>query len=466
MAFPMARRDLIMDKIDIMEERLTSDEYSRNFADIKPVYSALEAKIETSRCLYCEAAPCINACPTSINIPSFINRIASDNIDGAAQTILDSNILGGSCARVCPTEILCEQACVRNREPECAPVNIGRLQRYAIDHRTSLHHPFSRDEETGKHIAVVGAGPAGLACAHALARKGHQIALFDAKEKSGGLNEYGIARYKLVDDYARQEVDFVLGIGGIEQKHGVRLGKDLQLDDLRNRFDAVFLGLGLGGSNRLGIPGENLKGVEEATVAIEQIRQSNNLKQIAAGRRVVIIGAGNTAIDIACQMKRLGSDEVTLVYRRGKEQMSATRHEQAFARDNGVRILTWANPVELLGSDGHVCGVRLEKTFINDHGALAGTGQNQTLEADFVYKAIGQHFLADCLSDNEAPTLSAGRINIDHQFKTSLENVWAGGDCTNRDEDLTVQAVEHGKQAAQSIHHFLQTQTRGDSSHG
>ncbi|KEI69994.1 NAD(P)-dependent oxidoreductase [Endozoicomonas elysicola] len=446
-----------MNRPDIHSGRLSAEEYCRNFADIKPALSNYEAHIEANRCLYCEAAPCIPACPTGINIPSFINRIATNNIDGAAQAILDANILGGSCARVCPTEILCEQACVRNHEPECKAVTIGRLQRYAIDNRQADDHPFTRLPDTGKTIAVVGSGPAGLACAHHLAREGHNITLFDAWEKPGGLNEYGIASYKLVDSYARQEVDFVMEIGGIKQESSFRLGQSISLDQLRKQFSAVFLGLGLGGCNTLGLEGEQVAGVEDALSAISRLRQCNDLSQLPVGKRIVVIGGGNTAIDIACQCKRLGAEEVTIAYRRGSQWMSATPHEQAFARDNGVRILSWVQPSSLLTEDGRVTGINLEKTTLDVNDNLQGTGEITTIPIDTLYKAIGQNFLADCFANaNESPELNGSRIATDKNFRTSLSNVWAGGDCIDKDPDLTVHAVEHGKQAAHAIHQYLQ----------
>lgn len=449
-------RKYSMSKPNICSGRLSPDEYSDNFADIRPPLSQHEALIAADRCLYCEAAPCIADCPTHINVPSFIHRIATRNIDGAAQTILEANILGGSCARVCPTEVLCEQACVRNKTPECSPVAIGRLQRYAIDHRTQSHHPFEREPATGKTVAVVGAGPAGLSCAHRLSRFGHSVKLYDARSKPGGLNEYGIAAYKLVNDYAQQEIDFVFDIGGIQLIHQTQLGQDISLDTLRDQYDAVFLALGLKGSNSLGLPDEQCHGAEDAITAIERLRQTRNLQTLPVGRRVVVIGGGNTAIDIACQSKRLGADEVTLVYRRGTEQMSATRHEQAFARDNGVRIITWARPFSIESRQGELQAVTFIRTQIDDNGSLRDTTEQFTLPADTLYKAIGQHFLEECFVNcQEQPTLEAGRIATDNHLKTSLPNVWAGGDCIWQGENLTVQAVEHGKQAAIAIDHFL-----------
>ena len=454
-----------MDKLDNHSKDLSYETYNANFSDIKPSLSRQQAKTEAERCLYCEDAPCISACPTSINIPSFIHRIATHNIDGAAQTILESNILGGSCARVCPTEVLCEQACVRNKAPECHPVSIGRLQRYATDNHTLQPHPFSRAADTGKSVAVVGAGPAGLACAHWLARQGHQITLLDTREKPGGLNEYGIAAYKLVNDFAQQEVQFVLEIGGINTKYNTRLGIDISLEELRSRYDAVFLGLGLSGSNRLNIAGEDAVGVNDAIKTIAQLRQEKQLNTIPVGDSIVVIGGGNTAIDIACQMKRLGAKEVTIAYRRGSEHMSATSHEQAFARDNGIRFLTWVQPHSLKTINGHIAAIKLECTALDDTGILKGSGNYICIETDQIYKAIGQHFLSDCfINSHETPALShsraSPRIKTNEQYQTSLSNVWAGGDCIDRGEDLTVQAVEHGKQAARAIHRYLMEQDK------
>ena len=445
-----------MYKPDIRSGRLDANKYHDNFADICPPLSRHQALSAADHCLYCEAAPCISACPTHINIPSFIHRIAENNVDGAAQTILNANILGGSCARVCPTEVLCEQACVRNKAPECAPVAIGQLQRYAIDNRAEAHHPFERETETGKTIAVIGAGPAGLSCAHQLSRCGHNVVLYDAQPKPGGLNEFGIAAYKLVDDYAQQEVEFILDIGGIKPIYEKRLGKDIDLDSLRKKYDAVFLAHGLKGSNSLNLPNENSRGVEDAISAIEKIRQTQNLQTLPIGRHVVVVGGGSTAIDIACQSKRLGAEEVTLVYRRGVEQMSATSHEQSFALSNGIKIITRARPSKIETRQESLRAVTFTRTRMDDKGNLIDTEDYFTLPADTLYKAIGQHFLEDCFANcDEPPTMDAGRIATDKHFKTSLTNVWAGGDCIWQGENLTVQAVEHGKQAAFAIDHFL-----------
>jgi len=425
-----------------------------HFTDLAPPLSARQAVLESSRCLYCYDAPCVNACPSDIDIPSFIRNIQQENVQGAAQKILSANILGGSCARVCPTEVLCQQACVRNNTQECAPVLIGLLQRYAVDHAQFSEHPFKRAAPTGKRIAVVGAGPAGLACAHRLALHGHEVVIFEAREKSGGLNEYGIAKYKLVDDFAQREVDFVLQVGGIEVRHGQRLGDNLSLSELHAQFDSVFLGLGLAASRQLGLPHEDAPGLLAATDYIRELRQSDDLTQLPLAERCIVLGAGNTAIDMAVQMARLGAREVNLVYRRGLEDMGATAHEQDIAKANQVRLMTWAQPQDvLLDNTGKVRGMRFARTRLED-GRLVTTGETFELAADAVFKAIGQTFDDATLSDPLAQALIrvGDRIEVDEQLRTSVPGIYAGGDCTSLGQDLTVQAVQHGKLAAEAMH--------------
>ncbi|WIE47702.1 NAD(P)-dependent oxidoreductase [Pseudomonas sp. GM17] len=429
-----------------------------HFSDLAPPLNDRQAHLEASRCLYCYDAPCVNACPSEIDIPSFIRHIHTDNVQGAAQKILSANILGGSCARVCPTEILCQQACVRNNAQECAPVLIGLLQRYAVDNAHFSQHPFQREAASGKRIAVVGAGPAGLSCAHRCAMHGHEVVIFEAREKAGGLNEYGIAKYKLVDDFAQKELDFLLQIGGIEIRHGHKLGDNLSLTELHQQFDAVFLGLGLAASKQLGLPHEDAPGLLAATDYIRELRQADDLTQLPLAERCIVLGAGNTAIDMAVQMARLGAHDVNLVYRRGIEDMGATRHEQDIAKANQVRLLTWAAPEEvLLDAQGQVRGMRFARTRLVE-GRLQTTGETFELAADAIFKAIGQAFdgaaLSDPLGDPLAQELKrAGeRIEVDEQLRTSIPGVYAGGDCVSLGQDLTVQAVQHGKRAAEAMH--------------
>ncbi|PXF29032.1 dihydropyrimidine dehydrogenase [Pokkaliibacter plantistimulans] len=435
----------------------SQDALAGQFTDLHPPLNQRQAEIESARCLYCYDAPCVNACPSDINIPRFIRNIAQDNINGAAQTILESNILGGSCARVCPTEVLCEQACVRNHSDECEPVKIGLLQRYATDNMQFSSHPFKRAAATGKTIAVVGAGPAGLSCAHRLAMLGNQVVIFEAQSKPGGLNEYGIAKYKMTDNFAQKEVEFLLQIGGIELRYGLALGHNLSLQELQKDYDAVFLGIGLGASRQLGLTGEDAPGLMAAVDYIKELRQADDLTTLPVAKRAVVIGAGNTAIDMAVQMARLGADQVTLVYRRGTESMSATEHEQDIAKANQVKIVTWAQPKEVLLDDsGKVSAMRFEKTVLDASGKLTGTGELLDIPADGVFKAIGQTFDESSLNDVNLGR-DGDRIRIDDGFRTSLSGVYAGGDCVAPGEDLTVQAVQHGKLAAMSIHQDLMT---------
>ncbi len=437
---------------DIASGRLPAATLAENFADIHAPLDRFEARVAAERCLFCYDAPCVKACPTTIDIPLFIRQIASGNPVGSAKTILDQNIMGGMCARVCPTETLCEEACVRNAA-EGNPVEIGRLQRFATDTlMQSGKQVFHRAPPTGKSIAVVGGGPAGLACAHRLAKLGHDVTLFEASEKLGGLNEFGIAAYKSTDDFAAREVAFILSIGGIKVETGKRLGRDIALSHLMADYDAVFLGMGLGGTNTLDL-GEEPAGVIDAVEYIAQLRQSTDLASLPVGRRVVVIGGGMTAIDIASQIKRLGAEEVTIVYRRGQDRMNASTYEQHLAQTDGVLIRTWGKPVRLHGVGGHLTSVEIEHTREVD-GKLVGTGETYTLPCDQLFKAIGQTLLADEL-EASGIAIKGGRIVVDVNRQTSLAGVWAGGDCVAGGDDLTVSAVADGRDAAMAIHASL-----------
>ncbi len=427
---------------DIRSSRLGKSEIDRNFSDLHPPLSRSEALIEADRCYFCYDAPCTTACPTGIDIPAFIQKIRSDNIRGSAHTILRENIMGGMCARVCPTEVLCEEACVRNLH-EDKPVEIGLLQRHATDpifeQQVQL---FERAKASGRKVAVVGGGPAGLSCAHRLATLGHDVVVLNRDSKLGGLNEYGIAAYKTVDDFAQTEVDYILSIGGIEVRNDCSLGDDFELNDLRNDYDAVFIGVGLGSCNELGIDGENKTGVLDAIDYIADLRQAADKSTLPVGRDVVVIGGGMTAIDIAVQSKRLGANQVHMVYRRGPEQMSASDFEQALARTSGVTIHHGASPERICGDD-HVSSVEF---------GLESTNEKLVLDADVVFKAIGQRLVDDGL---DSPAMANGRIVVNERQKTSVDNIWAGGDCVVGGDDLTVSAVQHGKVAAIDIDRYL-----------
>jgi glutamate synthase (NADPH/NADH) small chain len=439
---------------DVRPGRLGTADYARAFADASPLLTRAQALLEAERCLYCFDAPCATACPTRIDVPSFIKRIADDNLRGAARTILEANPLGGMCARVCPTENLCEAVCVRNTQ-EGKPVAIGRLQRHAVDALMESAKPqiFTRAPSTGKTVAVVGAGPAGLACAYTLARMGHDVVIFDARPKAGGLNEYGLASYKTPNDFAQAEVQWLLGIGGISVRNSWKLESTAQLETLRKDFDAVFLGMGLSTTPALGVPGEALAGVRDAVDFIAELRQCADLSTLPVGRRVVVIGGGMTAVDAAVQSRLLGAESVHMVYRRGPEGLSASQIEQEWAQTHGVTIVHWMAPVEMIGIAGHVSAVRfVRQTLIS--GKLTATGEVEVMPADMVLKAIGQQLGNPVLSD-AGLTLQDGRIATDAQGQTSVPGVWAGGDCRAGGLDLTVEAVEHGKQSALAIHAYL-----------
>jgi glutamate synthase (NADPH/NADH) small chain len=436
-------------KEGIAAGRLTAEQYADNFGDLHPPLDRHEAFVEADRCYFCYDAPCMNACPTSIDIPLFIREISTGNALGAAETIFEQNILGGMCARVCPTEQLCEEACVREAA-EGKPVKIGQLQRYATDVAMSQNQQFfSRGAETGKSVAIVGAGPAGLACAHRLSMHGHSVTIFEARPKAGGLNEYGIASYKTPGGFAQHEVDYVTAIGGIDIRNNQLMGRDFSLDDLVGRYDAVFLGMGLGGVNALRAEGEDADGVEDAVDFVEDLRQASDLASLPVGRRIVVIGGGMTAIDAAVQAKLLGADEVTIAYRRGKEFMNASEFEQDLATSKGVSIRHWMAPTKVLTEGGRVTGIELEHTTLVD-GKLTQTGQKAVLAADQVFKAIGQ-----TLEDAGGLTLADGKIEVDGEGRTSRPKVWAGGDCASGGDDLTVTAVAEGRDAAESINRFL-----------
>jgi dihydropyrimidine dehydrogenase (NAD+) subunit PreT len=431
---------------------LSAEALARNFDDIKPPLDHRQVLVEASRCHFCYDAPCVEACPTGIDIPSFIRKIGTGNLKGAAIDILEENIMGGVCARVCPTEILCEDACVRNAG-ERKPVKIGLLQRHATDWLLEKEiEPFQRAADSGKRVAIVGGGPAGLSCAHRLALLGHAVTIFEARDRLGGLNEFGIAAYKVPDDFAQREVEFILSVGGIEERLSQVLGRDVTLAALRRQYDAVFLAIGLSGTKALTIDGENLAGVEDAVAYIERLRQATDLTRLPVGRRVVVIGGGNTAIDAAVQSKRLGAEEVTLAYRRGIEHMPATWHEREFAQTNNVVIRPWARPLRIIGANGRVAAVEFEHTQLDEAGSLTGTGDRFTLDADMVFKAIGQILVPAPLGDGATDILELhdGRIAVDDTRETSLPGVWAGGDCI-AGPDLTVQAVQDGKIAALAI---------------
>jgi len=443
--------------MSICSGRISAATIDKNYADLHPLLNALQAEQEAARCLFCFDAPCTEACPSDIDVPGFIRKITSGNLQGAATTILSENIMGNTCGNVCPVEELCEQVCVKNTSEE-KPVVIGQLQRYATNFLLETgYQPFERAAQSGKSIAVVGAGPAGLACAHRLALHGHTVTIYEAMEKAGGLNEYGLAAYKMNNNSAAREIDFILSIGGIEIKYNQALGRDFSLQELTDQYAAVYLGLGHNGVNSLGLENETAVGVHNAVDFIQRIRQEDK-NQLPVGRNIVVIGGGNTAIDIAVQMKKLGAASVTLAYRRNADAMGATDYEQAVAQTNGVTLLLNAKPTRIITIDNVLQAVEFASTATDEDGKLIETGETFKLPADQLFKAIGQQFNPRLIDLQEIESTASGRIHTNALQSTSLAGVWAGGDCTPGD-DLTVVAVQDGKLAAEEINTYLKVQS-------
>lgn len=440
-----------------LKPRTTPEAVAKTMADIEPKYTPQEAKLEADRCLYCFDAPCIMACPTGIDIPGFIKKISTNNLTGSARVILESNILGASCARVCPTTVLCEGACVLLDRDE-KPIKIGRLQRYATDHvlEKNINVFKNKPRPNGKKVALIGGGPASLGCAAELAQLGYQATIFEKKPEAGGLNTYGIAYYKLRPEVSLQEVNLVKSLG-VEIRTGVEVGKDITMDKLLAEFDAVFLGVGLGHTHRLDVPGEDKQGVVEALEFIEWIH-TKPLHQVPVGERVAVIGCGNTAIDAVTQAKRLGAKEAVIIYRRGEEDMPAYEYEYEIAKKDGCGFMFHTAPVEVTGN-GSVKALKLVRTKNNAQGkaeVVPGTEFEEPF--DMVIKALGQEKQVAMLK-KLAPGLAldkAGRIECDPKTgQTNVEKIFTGGDARNGGREV-VNAVAEGKKAARGIHQWLQ----------
>jgi glutamate synthase (NADPH/NADH) small chain len=436
--------------------KLGAEAAAANLAEIAPRYTPQEAIIEANRCLFCFDAPCIQACPTGIDIPSFIKKIVNGNLTGSARTILSANILGASCGRVCPTEVLCEGACVvLDREGD--PVKIGRLQRYATDHVLDNHIQLFKApaKKSAKRVAIIGGGPAGLGCAAELAQLGHQAIVFEKKPQPGGLNTYGIAYYKMTPQVSLAEVQLVKDLG-VEFRCGVEVGKDVSIAEIEKQFDAIFIGLGLGGGTRMNIPGEDLPEVLEALDFIEQIH-TKPLHQVPVGQRVAVIGGGNTAIDAVTQAKRLGAEHSMIIYRRSQEEMPAYEFEQEMAKKDGCEFLFHLAPVEIVAKDGHVAGLKLARTA-STNGKLQVLAGTEFVEPfDMIIKAIGEQKQAGLLK-KLFPTLELDKrgaiVHSQDAGQTNLPHVFAGGDCANGGREV-VNAVAEGKKAARGIHAFF-----------
>lgn len=441
----------------ITSNRLSQEQYAENFSDIHPPFETNDAAlVEANRCLFCYDAPCMKSCPTGIDVPKFIKQIATENIKGSAHTIFVSNIMGAGCSKVCPVEKLCEGACVYNFMEE-EPIAIAKLQRYSTEKAMVANWQlFKRKESTGKKVAIVGAGPAGLSCAHVLSREGIDVTIYEKETKGGGLMTYGIAAYKVTPQFCEDEVNYILGIGGIEIKYNQELGKNISLADLQKDFDAVYLGMGVGLARQLEIPGEELEGVEDAIKFIYNIRDKG-YENVAVGEKVAVIGMGMTAIDAATQAKRLGAKEVTMLYRRTQEEMPCTQHELDIAMLDGCKIVWLASPKEIKGSDGKVnelvCSImNLGEPDASGRRSPVDTGETFSLAVDMVIKAAGQMPFEDLVNALKIQH-SKGKINI-KDSATNISGVFAGGDCVNGGKEV-VDAVQAGKDGAASIIKYL-----------
>ena len=441
----------------IQNNRLTKEQYDNNFSDIRPPFdNKTAAVVEANRCIFCYDAPCIKSCPTSINIPKFIKQIVTDNLKGSAHTIFVSNIMGAGCSKVCPVEKLCEGACVYNLLEE-EPIRIARLQQYstmkAIEENWQL---FERKQSTGKKVAIVGAGPAGLSCAHVLSREGVEVTIFEKEAKGGGLMTYGIAAYKVTPQFCEDEVNYITSLGGIEIKYNQELGKNISIAELQNDFDAVYLGIGVGIARDLEIPGESLEGVTDAIGFIYDLRDKG-YSSVPVGDKVAVIGMGMTAIDAATQAKRLGAKEVTMVYRRTQEEMPCTEYELNIAKLDGCEIIWLAAPKEIKGN-GKVQQLVCSKMKLGDADATGrrspvDTGETFTLDVDMVIKAAGQVPFEELVEQIKIKN-SKGKIVIDDDQATNIKGVFAGGDAVNGGKEV-VDAVQAGKDGAAAILKYI-----------
>lgn len=439
--------------------KLSDEQYEKNFSELHPPFSKNSAKAEANRCLYCFDAPCIKACPTHIDIPSFIKKIGTDNLTGSAKTIIKSNWVPLTCAKACPVEVLCEGSCVYNDKGE-KPIEIGRLQRYSIENYFDSGMPplFEKKQSNGKKVAVVGSGPAGLACSAELSLLGYSVTVYEANSIPGGLNTWGIAPYKMRMADSLKEVELIKSLGA-EIKTNTTIGKDVPVDYLMQNFDAVFIGVGLGKSPALNIPGENLKGVIGATEFIEKVK-SEKWNTVDVGRRVAVIGAGNTSIDAATEAKRLGAEEVFILYRRDAEDMSAYDFEYKLAKHEGIIFHFLTSPKTIIGN-GSVEGIECIKM---NAGIQDVTGKKKVfpvegsefiLPVDMIIKAIGQEPQDSFISQIDRLQLVNGKLLVNEEtFQTSNKKVFAGGDCINGGKEV-VNAAYHGKMAAHGIDKFL-----------
>jgi dihydropyrimidine dehydrogenase (NAD+) subunit PreT len=442
----------------------SSEDYERSFADINPPFTPSQAAIAAARCLYCYDAPCVKACPTRIDVPSFIRKISTGNLKGSARVILESNILGESCGRVCPTEVLCEGACVLN-ESQARPVEIGRLQRHAVDYVLDNGiRLFEAGTANGRRVACVGSGPASLACAAELAKRGYEVVVYDRESLPGGLNTYGIAAYKMRAFDSLREARCVEELG-VKFRQGVEVGKDISFAELESYYHAIFLGLGLGETWAVDLPGEELEGVFGALEFIRKTKTSP-FASVNVGRRVAVIGAGNTAIDAVTAARRLGAEFVCLIYRRDESSMPAFRYEYDLAKKDGVVFYWQTLPLRILGENGTVRKLECVRSRLQLREGLHPNGRTARvepvasseflIEVDMVIKALGQQPATDVLRSVPNLKLKAGRVVVNAEtHQTDDPKYFAGGDCVNGGKEV-VDAVAEGMAAARGIHAWLE----------
>jgi glutamate synthase (NADPH/NADH) small chain len=426
------------------------EDLNKKFEKIKPQMTPSEAVVESSRCLFCHDAPCIIACPTSIDIPMFIRQIMTKNTLGSAKTIFSQNILGKSCGQVCPTSVLCEGACVYHDLNE-KPIDIGRLQAYATGHAIDKNiHFFEKGKSTGKKVAIIGAGPAGLACAHELTMLGHKVVVYEANKKAGGLNMYGVAPYKFSNKDAIQELKYVSAIG-FEIKTNSPIENPSKLE---KEFDAIFLGAGLGGSKKINIPGEDLSGVYGATEFIYNLRDKD--LKVNVGKNVVVIGGGNTAIDAAVESSLLGAS-VTVIYRRSEKEQTAYSFEVEHAKKHDVKFVYLTSPIEILGKkkvDGLKCIKNKLKSSSRKSEINTVKDSQFVIPCDMVIIARGQEKMIDFFKSISKLKLDDGKVVVNKDFQTTNPKYFAGGDCINGGKEV-VNAVANGRDAARGIDKYL-----------
>ena len=431
--------------------KLEHEQIERNFAEINPPLNCAEATLEANRCLYCYDAPCVHACPTHIDVPSFIKKIASGNLFGSARVIFDANPIGASCARVCPVEVLCEGACVEKTLVK-KPIEIGRLQRYATDYAiNSGRRIFEKGAPNGKSVGIVGSGPAGLSCAAYLTRIGYDVTVYERQPLAGGLDTYGMAEYKMSQKASLDEIKLIEDLGVKfrlnceiiqSSKFKIQGSEQIGFDELSENHDAIFIGIGLGATGKLNIEGEDLNGVYDALHFIEQIK-TRDWQSVPMGKNVAVIGAGNTAIDAVTQAKRLGAERVLMIYRRTEKDISAYQYEYELAKKDGIEFVWQTSPIEILGN-GKVSGLKCRKA----------DGGEFEIACDTIIKAIGQQKQLEFFNAADIRLDEKGRVVANEMMQTSNPKIFAGGDCVNGGAEA-VDASQMGKIAAQGIHFSL-----------